>query len=148
MAGKNTGFQKSYRIASDNVNPDTSANEIPLYRGVVLAGDGECKLPDSDNLVPLGICDNDERVDDPIRDGGSQAGRQIAVDRGNVNYLELAGVVNVGDRIFLAVGGKGKSVEVDGVASTTYNVVGFAEKSGVAGDVIPVRWEYHVYTTA
>lgn len=142
MAGQYTRWQMTYRIASDNVNPDTSKNEIPMYRAVMFAGEEHCKLPTADNAIPLGVVDNDERLDDPLRDGGSQAERQIAVKLDGIASLTLDGTVAAGDRVILAAGGKGKALPA---TAGKYNVLGFAEKAGVAGDVIPVRMAYHVY---
>ncbi|MED2002429.1 hypothetical protein P4V86_03525 [Brevibacillus laterosporus] len=96
------------------------------------------------NTIPLGVADNDERVDDPLRDGGSQAGRQIAIKLEGIASIKLAGTVAVTDRIYTVAGGKGDSV--DNAPAGTYNVLGFAEKGGVAGDVIPVRMSYHLFT--
>jgi hypothetical protein len=143
MAGQFTRLQKTYRIASTNVNPDTTKNEIPQYRGVTFAGENEVQLPTADNQVPAGIVFNDERIDDPRRDGGSQAGRNIAVALEGIASIELSGTVAVGDRIILATGGKAKGASSLALG-TKANVVGFAEKGGVAGDVIPVRMSYHV----
>lgn len=145
MAGKYTGLQKSYRISPDNVNFDNNKNEIPMYRGVVASDDDYCMLPPEDNMTPLGVVDNDERLDDPIRDGGSQAHRQIAVKLQGIAEIKIEGPVTVGQRVILAKGGKAKAVpDSPGV----YEVLGFAERTGVDGDVIPVRMAYHVYTIA
>lgn len=145
MPGQYTRLQMTYRIASDNVNPTTGKNEIPQYRGVVHAGEGICKLPDDDNLIPLGVVDRDERLDDPLRDGGSQAGRQIAVKLEGYAMIELAEAVAVTDKVILGEGGFAKKLpDTAGV----YNVLGFAEKAGDVGDVIPVRMVYHVVTVA
>jgi len=147
MAGKFTRLQKSYRIHQTNVNPDTGKNEIPMYRAVTLAGENFVKLPDVDNSVPVGVVDSDERLDDPMRAGGSQAGRQIAVKLEGIAMLELADTVNAGDRVYIVAGGKGKAVpSTPNATPIDYNVLGFAEKSGNAGDVIPVRMAYHVIT--
>lgn len=142
MAGQNTGFQMSYRIDATNINPDTGKNEVPRYRIVQKVGDNTIKLADA-NAVPLGVTANDERLDDPLRDGGSQAGRQIAVQLDRIANVELASAVNANDPIVAAAGGKGQAIpETPG----TYNVLGFAEKGGDAGDVVPVRIAYHVRT--
>lgn len=141
MAGQFTRLQKSYRIAADNVNPTTSKNEIPRYRGVVHVGEDTCKLPTDANEIPLGVVDNDERLDDPLRDGGSQAGRQIAVKLEGIAMCELSDTVSVTDRIIMDGGGKFKKMPA---SAGTYNVFGFAEKAGKAGDVIPVRMVFHV----
>ncbi len=143
MPGQFTRLQMTYRIAVDNVNPTTNKNEIPRYRGVVHIGEDTCKLPTDENVIPLGVVDNDERIDDPLRDGGSQAGRQIAVKLEGFAMIELSGAVAVTDRVILDVGGKAK--KMPGTAGT-YNVLGFAEKAGDEGDVIPVRMAFHLVT--
>ncbi len=137
MAGKYTGLQKSYLIAD--------ADGIPMYTGVVHVGENTCGKPTEDNEVPLGIVDNDERIDDPIRAGGNQANRQIAVQLAGIAEIKLSGNVVAGDRVILGAGGTAKKMPNVG---GTYNVVGFAEKNGEDGDVIPVRMAYHVYTIA
>lgn len=145
MAGQYTRLAKTYRIAASNVN-ENGKNEIPVYRGVTLAGAGEVKLPSADNQVPLGVTVLDERLDDPLRAGGSQAGRQIGVQLDGIPMIELAETVAAGDRIYLGQYGKGKKVPTTPNATPVkYEVLGFAEKGGNAGDVVPVRFAYHVY---
>lgn len=145
MAGQFTRLQKSYRIDAANVNPDTGLNEIPLYTIVEHSGEDTCKIAGA-NAIPLGVADNDERVADALRDGGSQAGRQIAIKLEGIASVKLAGTVAVTDRVYVVAGGKGDSV--NNAPAGTYNVLGFAEKSGVAGDVIPVRMAYHTFVKA
>lgn len=139
MAGQFTRLQKSYRIMD--------ADGVALYTGVTYgANTDECKKPTADNAIPLGVVDNDERISDPYRAGGDQTGRQVAVKLEGIAMLKLAGAIGVGDRVILATGGTGKSVaDASVVAGTKCNVIGFAEKAGVAGDVIPVRMAYHVF---
>jgi len=141
MAGKFTRLQKTYRIAADNVNPSTTKNEVPMYRGVTRgAAEETCKLPTADNQLALGFVDNDERLDDPLRGGGgSQAGKQIAVKLEGIAEIELAGTIAYGDKVILATGGFAKKMPT---AAGRYNVVGVAEKAGVDGDVIPVMINY------
>lgn len=135
MAGKFTRLQKSYRIMDEN--------GVAMYTGVVLAGENQCKKPAKDNEIPLGVVDNDERIDDPIRAGGSQKGRQVAVKLEGIAEIKLSGVIQVGDRVILAEGGLAKKIPAE---AGTYNVLGFAEKNGEDGDVILVRMSYHVFT--
>ena len=135
MAGKFTRLQKSYLIE------DTDG--VAMYTGVVLSGENKCKKPTADNEIPLGVVDNDERIDDPIRAGGSQANRQVAVKLEGIAEIKLSGSISVGDRVILGEGGLAKAMpKTTGV----YNVLGFAEKTGEDGDVIPVRMAYHVFT--
>lgn len=137
MAGQFTRLQKTYKIAD--------ADGVALYTGVVLSGEGECAKPTTDNEIPLGIVDNDERINDPLRAGGDQSGKNIAVKLEGIANVKASATVSAGDRVILATGG---SVIPMPSTSGTYNVVGFAEKSGVNGDVIPVRMSYHVMTVA
>lgn len=143
MAGQFTRLQKSYRIDVTNVNPDTNLNEIPLYRAVIHSGDDTTKLPTEDNQTPLGVVDNDERLFHASSDGGDQGGRQIAVKLEGIASVELADTVATGERVIVAAGGKLKAV--DGTTPGQYEVLGFAERGGVAGDVIPVRMAYHTF---
>jgi hypothetical protein len=137
MAGKFTRLQKTYRIDAANVNPTTTLNEVPMYRGVTQSGEDLCKLPTADNAVPLGFVDNDERLVDPLRGGGgSQAGKQIAVKLEGIAEIALSGTIAAGDKVIFATGGFAKKCPT---ATGAYNVVGYAEKAGVDGDVIPVR---------
>lgn len=135
MAGKFTRLQKSYRIMDED--------GVAMYTGVILAGENQCKKPTKDNEIPLGVVDNDERIDDPIRAGGSQEGRQVAVKLEGIAEIKLSGAIQVGDRVILAEGGLAKKIPTE---TGTYNVLGFAEKNGEDGDVIPVRMSYHVFT--
>lgn len=135
MAGQFTRLQKSYKIMD--------ADGVKLYRGVVLAGASECKKPTADNATPLGVVDNDERVPDGTGANGDQTGRQVAVKLEGIANIELADALSVGDRVILGTGGFAKKMPV---GAGKYEVLGFAEKDGVLGDVIPVRMAYHVYT--
>ena len=116
---------------------------VAQYTGVVMAGENQCKKPVKDNEVPLGVVDNDERINDPIRAGGDQTGRQVAVKLEGIAEIKLTGSVQAGDRVILAAGGLAKKMPTD---PGVYNVLGFAEKNGEDGDVIPVRMAYHVMT--
>ena len=114
---------------------------VAQYTGVVMAGENQCKKPEEDNEVPLGVVDNDERINDPIRAGGDQTGRQVAVKLEGIAEIKLTGSVQAGDRVILAAGGLAKKMPNE---PGVYNVLGFAEKNGEDGDVIPVRMAYHV----
>lgn len=135
MAGQFTRLQKTYRIIDED--------GVKLYTGVVFAGENSCKKPDADNMTPLGVVDNDERIDDPMRAGGNQAGKNVAVKLEGIASITCAANVEAGDRVILADGGHVKPVAE---TSGAYHVLGFAEKDGEEGDVIPVRMAYHVYT--
>jgi hypothetical protein len=153
MAGQVTGFQMAYKIAASNQNPDNSnVNEIPRYRLVELAGEGEVRLPTADNVLIKGVVCNDERLQDPLRGGNGsltvagssgQAGKHIAVQLDRIGSVELAGTVTAGQRLTAKAGGK---AVVMPSAAGVYNVIGYAEKDGVAGDVIPYHIDLHTYT--
>ena len=134
MAGKFTRLQKSYRIMD--------SDGVAMYTGVVMAGENQCKKPTADNEIPLGVVDSDERIDDPVRAGGDQTGRQVAVKLEGIAEIKLSGSVQAGDRVILGAGGVAKKMPSD---PGVYNVLGFAEKNGENGDVIPVRMAYHVF---
>lgn len=128
MAGKTTVLQKTYQIEDSAVNLYTAVT----YGAVV----GSCKIPTADNAVPLGIVDNDERAADALRSGLDQTGRNIAVKLDGIGEVKLAGQVTYGTRVILGEGGTVKALPTD---AGTYNVIGYAEKTGEDGDVIPVR---------
>jgi len=129
MAGKFTGLQKTYQIG----DPDG----IALYTGVTYGvQDGYVVKPTADNAVFVGVVDNDERINDPIRAGGTQTGRNIAVHVDGYGEIRIGDTVAYGNMLILGTGGVAKALpETPG----TYNVIGFAEKSGVNGDVIPFK---------
>lgn len=135
MAGQFTRLQKSYMI--------TDADGIALYRGVVMDGANKCKKPVGDNEIPLGVVDNDERLADGHSAGGDQTGKQIAVKLEGIASIELEDSVTAGDRVILAIGGTAKKCPT---TTGTYNILGFAEKDGIKGDVVPVRMSYHLVT--
>lgn len=129
MAGKFTGLQKTYQIGD--------ADGIALYTGVTYGDkDGYVVKPTADNAVFVGVVDNDERIDDPICAGGDQTGRNIAVHVEGYGEIRIAGTVAYGDKLILGKGGVAKAMPN---TPGTYNVIGFAEKSGVDGDVIPFK---------
>lgn len=136
MAGQFTRLQKGYRIMD--------ADGVEMYTGVTYgANPEECVKPTADNMVPLGVVDNDERVPTGPSAGGDQTGRPVAVKLEGIASLKMAEAVTYGDRVYLGAGGLGKVVaNVPG----DYNVLGFAEANGEAGDVVPVRMAYHVFT--
>ncbi|MEC0276814.1 hypothetical protein [Peribacillus frigoritolerans] len=137
MAGQFTRWQMAYKIA------DTDG--IPLYRIVKLTAEATVGKTTADNEVPQGVIDNDSREDIPYQASGSQTGRHIAVKLDGIALVELATPVAFGERVVSAPGGFGKAASAL-TAGTKANVLGFAEVAGEAGDVVPVRLAYHVYT--
>ena len=135
MAGKKTGLQRTYQIGD--------ADGVAMYTGVTYgATEGQVIKPVADNAVPVGIVDNDERINDPLRAGGDQTGRDVAVQVDGYGAIKISGNVSYGDRLILGIGGVAKKMP-DGTGN--YNVLGFAEKSGVDGDIIPVKMNFHTY---
>jgi hypothetical protein len=138
MAGKNVTFSKAYKLED---------SAISLYT-VVIRGtaDGSCKAPASDNLVPLGVVDSDERVSDALRSGTDQTGRNVAVTLEGIALCKITAsagaTIAYGDRVTAKTGG---TIRKMATASATYNVLGFAEKAGGASELIPVRLAYHTY---
>lgn len=135
MAGQFTRLQKSYMI--------TDADGVEMYRGVVMDGANKCKKPVGDNEIPLGVVDNDERLADGHSASGDQSGKQVAVKLEGIASITLEDSVTAGDRVILATGGTAKKCPS---TTGTYNILGFAEKDGIKGDVIPVRMAYHLFT--
>ena len=128
MAGQTTGLQKTYVLESSTMEQ---------YRGVTRGtADGSAKKPDADNAMPLGIVCNDERLNDPLRSGGDQTGRNIAVMLDGIGNIKVSGDVSYGEKVILAEDGLAKALPA---VAGTYNVLGIAEKSGVDGDIVPVR---------
>lgn len=138
MAGKKTGLQRTYQIGD--------ADGVAMYTGVTYGTkEGEVIKPTADNAVAVGIVDNDERINDPLRAGGSQAGRDVAVQVDGYGAIKVSGNVAFGDKLILATGGAAKKMPT---AAGKYNVIGFAEKAGVDGDIIPVKMCVFVETVA
>lgn len=138
MAGQFTQYQKTYKIMD--------SDGVSMYTGVTYGdSDGECVKPQVDNSIPLGVVTNDERVSDAPSAGGDQTGKSVAVQLGGIASILMDEDVSVGERVYLGIGGTGKVVPDPGASTpVNFNVLGFAEKGGSAGDVIPVRMSYHV----
>lgn len=131
MAGKLTRLQLTYKIED--------ADGIAMYTGVTYGdNEGGCKKPTADGQYPLGVVDNDERLDIPYQASGDQSGRDVAVKVELIADVLLSGVVAYGDEVILKTGGAVMKLPTD---AGSYWVLGRAEKAGVDGDVIPVRFE-------
>lgn len=131
MAGKSTRFQLTYKIED--------ADGIAMYTAVTYgATEGGCKKPTADGQYPLGVVDNDERLDIPYQASGNQSGRNVAVKMELIADVKLSGNIAYGEEVILAVGGSVKKLPA---AAGSYWVLGRAEKAGVDGDIIPVRIE-------
>ena len=137
MAGKYTGTQRTYVLED---------SEIKRYTGVTYGStEGYCKIPEADNVKFLGVVDNDERINDPLRAGGNQAGRNVAVHIDGYGEIRISGNVNYGDMLILGKGGVAKKIPS---TPGQYIVIGFAEKSGVDGEIIPFKIQPFSYTVA
>jgi len=136
MAGQTADFIKTYAIGD--------ADGIPMYTAVTYgAQDGYCVKPTQDNVVPLGVVDSDEVVNNEFHNYGNLTGKNIAVTLEGIAQVKLSGTVSYGQRVIVGAGGVVKALPS---TAGTYNVLGFAEKSGVDGDVIPVRIAIHTIT--
>lgn len=135
MAGMLTRLQLTYKIQDDA--------GVARYTAVTYGDtEGYCKIPTADNQYVLGIVDNDERLDIAFHASGSQGGRDVAVKVECIADVKLSGTIAYGDRVIVKAGGAVKKMPT---TAGVYNVIGFAEKAGVDGDIIPVRFEKHVY---
>ena len=124
MTGGITGFQKAYKVSE----------AVPQYRGVIFDKEDFCKLPTADNQVPLGVVFNDEQL---------RVGMPVSVAFDRYVEIEAEGTITAGDEIILATGGT--CLNTSGlVAGTAANLLGYAENSGVKGDIITVRVERKV----
>lgn len=129
MAGQTTGLQKTYTLINEAVSKNT----------VVTRGqdDGSCAIPLADNAIPLGVVTNDAKEAVAPSAGGSQIGRNVAVQLSGIAEVELAESVNYGDMVIVAANGKVKPMPQVAEGGLFY-ILGFAEASGNAGDIIPV----------
>jgi len=137
MAGQFTDTQKTYKIKD--------ASGVAMYHGVSRSAENEVRVPTDVNEIPVGIVSNDERLNLPFHADGSQAGRNIAVQLDGIANVILGEPIAVNERVVLGVGGV--LMKATGLPKGTQaNVLGFTEKGGVIGDVVPVMIAYHVYT--
>jgi len=129
MAGQTTGLQKTYTL----INGAVSKN-IVVTRG---QADGSCAIPLTDNEIPLGVVTNDAKEAVAPSAGGSQIGRNVAVQLSGIAEVELAESVNYGDMVIVAANGKVKPIP-QATGGGLFFILGFAEASGGEGDIIPV----------
>jgi hypothetical protein len=130
MAGKYTGLQRTYTIEDSTME---------LYKGVIYGtAEGSCKKATATGQYPLGVVNNDERLNDPLRAGGDQTGRNVSVMVEGCAEITLGGTVAYGDILVLTAGGLAIKLPT---AAGSYFTLGIAEKAGVSGDIIPVTME-------
>lgn len=137
MAGKYTGTQRTYTIEDS-----TMEQNLGVTYGTT---EGSVKKPTSNGAFPVGVVCNDERLNDPLRSGGDQTGRNVAVQVDAYPSIKLSGNVSYGDQVVLASGGTAIKLPT---AAGDYYVLGTAEKAGVSGDVIPVKMNVMKVTVA
>lgn len=146
MPGKLTGIQRTYQCGKEE--------GIRMYLGVTYGTvEGQVVLPDTDNAVFVGVVDNDERVNDPIRAGGSQLGRDIAVHITGYGAIEIDGNVAYGGRLILGAGGVAKAMPEGTQEVTNITVIKAPTESGnitikLGGTDIIVALEQDTHTTA
>lgn len=130
MAGKNTGLTRTYQIEG--------AAGLALNRGVTYGtANGAVKVPTVDNTKFVGVSSTDAVVDNTMSGGGSQAGKDVAITVAGYGEIVLGvGGATYGDELILGTGGVALTLPA---AAAKYNVIGVAEKTGVAGDVVPFK---------
>ena len=129
MAGQTTGLQKTYTLINEAVSKNTV-----VTRG---SADGSCAIPLADNVIPLGVVTNDAKETVAPSAGGSQIGRNVAVQLSGIAEVELAEPVNYGEMVIVAANGKVKPMPQT-AGGGLFFILGFAEASGGVGDIIPV----------
>lgn len=130
MPGQIRDLVVTYRIED--------ADGIPMYTGVTYGSQaGFVKKPTADNAVFAGVVCTDERIaNSPFSAGGDQTGRNIAVMVSGFGQIKISGSVSYGDPLILGAGGVAKKCPN---TPGKYNIIGFAEKDGTDGQVIPFR---------
>lgn len=129
MAGQTTDLQKTYTLINEAISKNTVVTRGPV--------DGSCAIPLADNEIPLGVVTNDVKEAVAPSAGGSQIGRNVAVQLSGIAEVELAEPVNYGDMVIVAANGKVKPMP-QAAGGGLFFILGFAEASGDVGDIIPV----------
>lgn len=123
MAGQTTGLQKTYITENEAV-----ARCSAVTRGTAK---GSCVIPTTDNAIPLGVVANDARLTVAPSAGGSQVGRDVAVQLSGIAETLISGNVAYGDRVILGTDGAVKRMPQNpGVAEVTSIKVITAPTSG------------------
>ena len=97
MAGQTTGLQKTYILEDSMIEKYTA-----VTHGM---REGGCMTPSVDNAIPLGVITDDEKLAVAPSAGGSQIGRNVAVQLSGIAKVRLSGNVSYGERVILAAGG-------------------------------------------
>ena len=121
-----TKFQRTYK----------ASEPLAQYFGVVQDGEGKCKLPTTDNAIPLGILSNEEQP---------REGKNIAVMLDGIGIIKAGGPITAGSEVVLKAGGTIVAASTL-AAGTQANILGIAETSGILDDLISVRIEKKVRT--
>lgn len=128
MAGKLTKTQRTYKIEGES--------GVAMYTGVTYGSqEGYVAVPEADNAVLVGVVCNDERIDDPLRAGGSQAGRNVAVQVDGYPAIKLGGTVNYGERLILGAGGVAIAMP-DGTGNEEVTKIKVLTPCTTAGNVV------------
>ncbi len=126
MTGGLTKLQKTYKAKV----------AIAQYLGVVFDSEDTCKLPTADNQVPLGVVWNDEQP---------RAGKNISVAIDGYSVIKAGATITAGMEVVLKTGGSIMPA-TSLTAGTQANILGIAENSGIANDLITVRIEKKIRT--
>jgi hypothetical protein len=132
MAGTVTGFQRPFTF-KENATQKTVGMEQAVVYG---ANAREVQVPEADNQVPVGVVTY--QYED--RDGGT-----VAVQLDRVVEIVAAEDITFGEDVIVAIGGKAKGAS-SLVAGTKANVLGEAQNSAVAGQLVQVLIAKKRYT--
>lgn len=124
MAGGVTGFQRPYTFRANATHDSVGTEQAVVYG----ANMREVEVPESDNLVPVGVVTY--QYED--RDGGT-----VAVQLDRIAEVTAAESIQFGEEVIVAIGGKAKRA-LGLAAGTVANILGEAQNTVVAGDKVQV----------
>lgn len=124
MAGNVTGFQRPFTFRANATYETVGIDQAVVYTGTAR----EVEVPETDNLVPVGIVSY--QYED--RDGGT-----VAVQLDRIAEIVADEDINFGDEIIVGAGGVAK--KADGLtAGTVANILGEAQNTVVEGQKVQV----------
>lgn len=124
MAGNVTGFQRPFTFRANATYKTVGTDQAVVYG----SNDREVEVPETDNLVPVGVVTY--QFED--RDGGT-----VSVQLDRIAEIEAAEDISYGDEVIVAAGGKVK--RADGLtAGTVANILGEAQHTARAGEKVQV----------